>query len=228
MVRFLSFSKRAGASTLRAKFLASRKTDSKQSFCLTSISFDNSKKTSLISLRPKDTCARSFRTSKKAQMEIQQMAFMIIAVFIFFALVGMFFLRIQVGGIKSSAAQLQKEQAISSLQVIADMPELNFDSTETMTIDEDKLRVMSGEFGQYYDLFWPVASVEVYKIYPAFDEVIKCPAPNCNYYDLYNNNQSDTRMFSGFVSICSKQKEFNSVYDRCEVGKLVVGVKIYE
>ena len=123
---------------------------------------------------------------KKAQMQIQQMSFMLIAVFIFFALVGMFFLRVQVGGIKGSAAQLQKEQAISSLQVIADMPELNFDCKESMTLDKDKLLIMSGDFGQDYDLFWPVASVEVFKAYPAFDSQIECPAPNCNYYNVYN------------------------------------------
>ena len=44
-------------------------------------------------------------------MQIQQMAFMIVAVFFFFILVGLFFLAIQFKGIKSSAAQLQKEQA---------------------------------------------------------------------------------------------------------------------
>ncbi|MCK4997021.1 hypothetical protein KAS08_01840 [Candidatus Pacearchaeota archaeon] len=161
---------------------------------------------------------------KKAQMQIQQMSFMLIAVFIFFALVGMFFLRVQVGGIKGSAAQLQKEQAISSLQVIADMPELNFDCKESMTLDKDKLLIMSGDFGQDYDLFWPVASVEVFKAYPAFDSQIECPAPNCNYYNVYNNSQLNSKKFATFVSICSKERESGSVYTRCNIGKLVVGI----
>lgn len=165
---------------------------------------------------------------KRGQVQIQQMAFMIAAVFFFFILAGLFFLAIQFKDVKSGAAQLQKEQAISSLRVIADMPELNYDSRESMTIDEDKLEVMSGNFGLAYDLFWPVASVGVYKIYPAFNEIKKCPGVGCNYYEVYNNEQSNVKTYSTYVSICRKMKEYGSVYDRCEIGKLVVGVKIYE
>lgn len=164
----------------------------------------------------------------KGQMKIQQMAFMIVAVFFFFILVGLFFLGIQFKDVKSGVAQLQKEQAISSLRVITDMPELNYDSSDSITIDEDKLKIMSGNFGLNYDLFWPVASVEVYKIYPAFDEVKKCPGLGCNYYEVYNNGQKNIQTYSTYVSICKKTKEHSSVYDRCEIGKLVVGVKIYE
>ena len=158
-------------------------------------------------------------------MQIQQMAFMIVAVFFFFILVGLVFLAIQFKGIKSSAAQLQKEQAISSLGVIADMPEMNYDSSEYMTVDEDKLKIMSGAFGLDYDLFWPVASVEVYKIYPAFNEIKKCPGHGCNYYEVYNNGQTNVKTYSTYVSICKKVRESGSIYDDCEVGKLVLGIR---
>ena len=174
------------------------------------------------------------------QMKIQQMAFMIMAVFLFFILVGLFFIGIQFKDVRGSAAQLQKEQAISSLRVIADMPELNFDSSETMTLDEDKLVIMSGNFSLGYDVFWPVASVGVYKIYPEVDEVDECPGVGCNFYDIYDSGQSNTltdidnnqvgasyvKTYSTFVSICKRVRESGSAYDRCEVGKLVVGVKI--
>lgn len=156
------------------------------------------------------------------------MVFMILAVFIFFILVGIFFLTVQMGGIRDSAAQLQKEQAISSIQVISDMPELSFDPTETMTIDEDKLRIMSGSFGDAYDSFWPVVSVEVYKIYPGFGEIIEYPLTNYNYYNVYDSGQASSHKESGFISLCEKRKEAGSVFDRCEIAKLVVGVKIYE
>ena len=166
--------------------------------------------------------------SKKADMQIQQMAFMIVAVFIFFGLVALFFANIQIRKIKNTASSLQTEQAISSLQVIADMPEFSYSRTETMTLDEDKLQIMSGNFSKQYVDFWPVASIEVYKIYPSFSEIIKCPAANCNYYKIYDNNQTNKKTYATFVSICSKQRESNSFFDRCTIGKLVVGVKINE
>jgi len=178
----------------------------------------------------------------RAQMKIQQMAVMILAVFFFFVLVGLFFLGIVFKDVKGGAAELHREQAISSLRVIADMSELNYDSSWSMSLDEDKLRIMSGEFGRVYDLFWPVASVGVYKIYPRFDEVKKCPGVGCNFYDVYDNGQSDTltdigdnqvgaiyvKTYSAYVSICKRIRESGSTYDDCEVGKLVVGVKVNE
>ena len=168
-------------------------------------------------------------SKRKGQMKIQQMAFMLVAVFFFFILVGLFFLGIQFKDVKGGFAQLQKEQAISSLRVIADMSELNYDSSDSMTIDEDKLRIMSGNFGEDYSSFWPVASVEVYKIYPSFSEIKECPGADCNYYKLYDNGQSNVKTYSTYISICKSEKEGGYVYDdRCEVGKLVVGVKIPE
>ena len=160
----------------------------------------------------------------RGQMEIQQMAFMILAVFLFFILVGLFFLGIQFRDIKKNVGQLQTEQAISSLKVIADMPELNYDSCESMSLDEDKLRIMSGNLGTYYSEFWHVASVKVYKIYPKFNELVKCPALDCNYFEVYDNEQENVKTYSTYVSICKKIKETGYVYDKCKVGKLVVGV----
>jgi len=163
-----------------------------------------------------------------AQMKIMQMAFMIVAVIFLFVLVGLFFLNIKIRDIFSSASDLQREQAISSLEVIADMPELNYGSSESMTIDKDKLRVMMGDFAKSYDSFWTVASVKVYLVYPSFDEIKKCPAIGCNYYEIYDNGQSNIKEYATYVSVCEQVKEGGSDYDSCEIGKLVVGVNIYE
>ena len=160
---------------------------------------------------------------KKAQMKIQQMAFMIVAVFLFFILVGLFFINWQFKDVRRGFAQLEKEQAISALGVLADMSELNCDSRESFCVDEDKLIIMSGEG---YENFWPVASVKVYKIYPGFSEVVKCPGLNCNYYEVYNSRQKQMKEYSTYVSICKKIKEFDYVYNKCEIGKLVVGVEV--
>ena len=164
----------------------------------------------------------------RGQMKIQQMAVMIVAVFFFFVLVGLFFLGIMFKDVKGSAGDLQRAQAISSLSVIADMPELNYDSSWSMSLDEDKLRIMSGDFGEVYDLFWPVASVEVYRVYPRFDEVKECPGVGCNHYGIYDSGQSNVKTYSTYVAICEKVRESGSTYDDCEVGKLVVGIKIAE
>jgi hypothetical protein len=169
-------------------------------------------------------------------MQIQQMVFMILGIFLFFILVGLFFLSVSLGGLRRSASELNEEQALSSLNVLADMPELNYDSRSSLTLDEDKLRVMSGSLGNTYEGFWPVASIKVYKLYPRFDSPIKCPAADCNYFDVYtpsgyenlsagDSDEESIKTTSTYVSICKITKTSGYVYDDCEVGKLVVGVK---
>ncbi|MBU2576796.1 MAG: hypothetical protein KKF50_03670 [Nanoarchaeota archaeon] len=160
----------------------------------------------------------------KAQMKIQQMAFMLMAVFFFFVLVGLFFLGISFRGVEDSAQQLQREQALSSLEVIADMPELNFNSVTSMALDEDKLRVMSGNLSEDYANFWPVASIKAYKIYPKPESFVKCPAVDCNYFEVYDSGQTNVQEYSAYVSICKKVRESGYTYDKCEAGKLVLGV----
>ncbi len=160
--------------------------------------------------------------NNKAQFKIQQMAFMILAVFLFFILIGLGFLSFQTKSLQGNYQQLQMDQAISSLQVLTDMPEL---SCGYLCLDEDKLRVMSRKSEQYAQ-FWPVASIKVYKVYPAFDSLIKCPTANCNYFEIYDSNQQNTQEYSTYISLCKRVKEQDNIYDKCEIGKLVVGVKI--
>jgi len=161
----------------------------------------------------------------RGQMKIIQMAFMIIGVFFFFILVGLFFLAITFRDVKSGAEELNREQAISSLANIAAMTELSYNARDSMTVDEDKLRILSGGFGNSMGGFWPIASLEIYKVYPAFESIVKCPAADCNYYEIYNSGQKNVEKFSSYVSICQRVKEFGSVYDKCEIGKIVVGMK---
>ena len=164
------------------------------------------------------------KNNKKAQWKIQQMAFMILAVFFFFILVGLFFLGWYMSDFQSRKESLLKQEAIASIEVISNMPELNCDSREEFCVDEDKLRIFSGNFARNYDNFWPVSSVRVYKVHPSFDSVVKCPAPNCNYYEIFDSGQENKVEYSGYVSICKKVREGNYVYDKCDIGKLLVGV----
>ena len=153
------------------------------------------------------------------------MAFMLIAVFLFFVLVGLFFLRVQFKDIDSSYSELQRESALASLSLISNMPELSYSSSEEFTLDQDKLMIMSSNFSKDYESFWPVASVEVHKVFPRFENEVKCPAVNCNYYEIYNSGQENIQRYSTFISICQRTKEGNAYYNRCQIGKLSVGVK---
>lgn len=159
----------------------------------------------------------------RAQMKIQQMAFMIVALFFFFALVGLGFIAYTLKANQGNYEDLQKEEALKFVQSLADMPELSCGSGFSC-IDEDKIYALSEI--RDYDI-WPVSSIKVYKIYPLFSQKINCPAPNCNYYEIFNSKQTNVREYGTYVPICKKIRE-NYVFTKCEIGKLVVGVKLKE
>lgn len=118
----------------------------------------------------------------------------------------------------------RKRGAISALAVLTDMPEM---TCGYLCLDVDKLEVMERKAGSYED-FWPVASIEVRKIYPKVEEWIACPGSDCNLYEVYDSGQEDQKKYSTYVSLCKKIKEYGYVYDRCEMGKLIVGVEVLE
>ena len=159
---------------------------------------------------------------KSAQMKIQQMAFMIVAVLFFFILVGLFFLSWQYKSVRGNYAQLQKDSAISSLSVLTDMPEL---TCGYLCLDADKLQAMVGKSESYRD-FWSVASIEVRKVHPEVSEWVECPSADCNVYEVYDSGQTNQKKYSTYVSLCKKIKEGGYIYDNCDIAKLIVGVEV--
>jgi hypothetical protein len=162
---------------------------------------------------------------KIADMKIQQMTFMILFVFIFFSFAGLFFVSIQQSKISENFNTLQKEAAIASIETIANMPELNCDSSRTLCLDEDKI-VTFATISKSYKSFWPVASIKVRKVFPKNLKDIKCPAANCSYYEIYNSNQTDMIEYGTFVSICKAVRNEGVVQEICELGRLDLGVKV--
>lgn len=166
------------------------------------------------------------RLKKRGQYKIQQMAFMILAIFFFFILVGILFVGWQYASLKSGFAALQEEKALSALKVIADSTELNCDASEGWCIDKDKL-IAFGENSELYRDFWSVASIEILMVFPNENEgePILCPLEGCDYYVLYDSGQKNRRTYSAYVTVCETVDRSHEV---CELAKLILGVKINE
>ena len=164
---------------------------------------------------------------KRGQMKIMQMAFMIVAVFIFFIMVGLFLFMTFLSGMHSDAENMERQDVISSMAVLSGMNEFAYSSGGGILLDEDKLRILSGNSSDYdYSEFWTVASIEVYKIYPANDKLVECPNIGCNYYNIYDAGQAESEKHSSYISICKRMRVYGITYDDCELGKLVVGMKL--
>jgi hypothetical protein len=165
--------------------------------------------------------------NKKADMQIQQMAFMLLFTFIFFAMVGLFLVMFYSKDAKFNYEVQQINLAISSLETIANMPELSCTSQRSFCLDKDKLLVFASNAARYKD-FWPVAYIKVRKVYPIPQEQIRCPSADCTYYEIYDSHEQDSVIGRDtFVSICEKvARPSGAIEEICEIGKLDVGVKL--
>lgn len=167
--------------------------------------------------------------NNKAQMKIQQMAFMLIAVTILFIMVGMIFIVFRFSGLKNSATNLEMENAMKLSIKLANSPEFScgesFGNLQTNCIDLDKAMALRENIKLYKE-FWSVSDIEIIKIYPN-EDLIKCNManyPDCNDLILINSD-SNGYSVSNFVALCRKYSENGEISNKCEIGKILVRYK---
>ncbi len=168
--------------------------------------------------------SKQFIKSKRSQMKIQQMAFMLMAVFIFFILAGLFWLSIEYVQIHKQATQLEEERAIYAASFLASSAEF---SCGAYCIDTDRLLVLKDV--QAYDKynFWPYAYIEIRKI--GNEAEILCTRgsyPDCNYYNVYNQGKKSTAGPRSYVALCRRERFEDELYTKCELGFLIIGYEV--
>jgi len=169
---------------------------------------------------------RTFR--KKAQMKIQQTAFMLMAITLFFVMVGIFLVGFKISGIKSSAENLREQNTLLLVSKIANSPEfscgVDFEGNSNC-MDSDKLMALKKNIGKY-EGFWDVSGIEIRKIDGEEKEVI-CELsnyPDCNKIILFADNKG---IYTGsFVSLCRKAGSSGYFYNKCELAKVMVAYNV--
>lgn len=163
----------------------------------------------------------------KGQFKIQQMAFMLVGIVLFFILVGLFWVVIQKQNLYQKATDLREERAIKLSQFIADSPEFNCPHKPGYCVDTDKVMVLMNRTA--YREYWPVSSIKIIEVYPA-REGVECNFgnyPNCSTYNVYENEEINSSSSIGsYVSLCRKEKIDGYKQDICRLGKIVVGYEV--
>lgn len=165
--------------------------------------------------------------NKSGQIKIQQMAFMLMAITIFFILVGLFVLVIHGSGAKQVASELEEKNAMLLATKLANSPEFacgnSFGESKINCIDFDKAMMLKQSIDKYSG-FWGVDNIEIRKIFPTYEEDVLCTLasyPDCNVLRM----QSDEIIgidYSNFISLCRKESSGGYPYDKCELAKIMV------
>jgi hypothetical protein len=165
--------------------------------------------------------------TKKAQMKIQQMAFMLMAITLFFVMVGMFVLVFKFSGLKESATMLEEKNAMLLVTKLANSPEFScgeaFGSNRINCVDSDKVMMLKENIDKYSE-FWGVAEIKIRKIYPNNGNIICTPGTygNCGVIEVISKDVNLLPPSSNFISLCKKESYEGEVYDKCELARFMV------
>ena len=166
---------------------------------------------------------RNAHSGKKGQMKIQQTAFMLIALTLFFALVGIFILGFSLSGLKEKANLIEQEKAMILVSKLANSPEFSCAKTfknKVNCIDLDKVMALKERI-EKYEGFWEIGNIEIIKIYPKQEGVCtKENYPNCGKIIL--KKEDEGIYTSNFVVLCRKDFFMGVPYDKCELGKVMI------
>lgn len=163
--------------------------------------------------------------NKRSQMKIQQMAFMLMALTLFFVLIGLIFMAVQLSGVRESATNLEKENAEKLIMKIANSPEFScgesFGTAKIDCVDFDKIMVFRDMISDY-SRFWGVADIEIVKLYPEASQTTCSYGtyPDCKTTRIYSENVPKKPPISNFVSLCRKDVVNEEVFEVCELAKI--------
>jgi hypothetical protein len=162
--------------------------------------------------------------NKSGQIKIQQMIFMIVAVFILFVIIGLIALSSKMSNLKKSATELERENALSLVSKLANSPEFycgnSYGNQKSSCVDFDKAMALKNKI-EDYEKFWGVSNIEI-RIIP--NENILCTDdnyPNCDTLKLISDEITGNSV-SNFVSVCYKESNEGDIVNKCEIGQIIV------
>ncbi len=167
---------------------------------------------------------------KRSQLKIQQMVFMLMAITLFFVLVGLFLFAFKFAGVKEEAMILEEENAIGFAEKLANSPEFScgnsFGTSKINCIDEDKAMAIKKNIDRFEDL-WGVGitNIKIIKIYPE-EDINECTSknyPDCNKIVLKESTEGFSA--SSIISLCRKEIFEGESYDKCEIARILVNYK---
>lgn len=163
--------------------------------------------------------------NKKAQLKIQQMSFMLIAVFVFFMLVLLFYLAVSMSGLRNTVRDLESDRVAGMVTKIASSPELIFEDRPN-SVDEDKLMMLKNQ--QRYKDFFGINGLIIEKVYPR-NRGVECTMsnyPECDIIKIFiGDEESESAREGAFVALCRKITIESRPENKCELAILMINPK---
>jgi len=116
----------------------------------------------------------------KGQMKIQQMAFVLVALMIFFGMVALVYFSLSISNLRENAQELKEREAVEIVKKISYSPEFVFTGEDCSScVDLDKILMLKES--SKYEKFWNLDYLTVEKVSnETSNECNRFNYPNCN------------------------------------------------
>lgn len=163
--------------------------------------------------------------TKKGQMKIQEMAFVLVAIVVFFALVALVYLSIRLSTLEGDVTAQREEGAKELVRKLSDIPEFSWAACSGC-VDMDKALILKDKTS--YKNMWDLDYLMIEKVYPNRTRVecTRANYPDCSTVTIINDTGYYGSPTSTFVALC----EFEAVggYTKCELGKIYASAEAVE
>lgn len=153
------------------------------------------------------------------------MAFVLVALLIFFSFVALIFVSVRLANIRQSAEALEEQGAQELVRKLSSVSEFAFtSSTDCLNcIDFDKLLILNDR--KSYQGFWDLDYLRIERTHPKFKgECTKATYPDCNSLTIIESENFGAAS-EAFISLC-RWESSNKGYFKCELGKIIASGKI--
>lgn len=169
----------------------------------------------------------------KAQLKIQQMIFMILAVILLFGLIIIFLVTFLNKTISSGADDVAELRAKGAVERLAGSAEFGHsDLSLTRAIDLKKALVISlmrDSYSEYWKEYSSIRIIRESGLKKSIKDSVQCNFGNINFCDelvILDRNVNNTQEYASYILICDEKLEMGNYFDDCEIGKMIVGVEL--
>ena len=172
--------------------------------------------------------ASFFKAQRKGQLKIQQMAFILVALMIFFSIVTLLYFSIRLANLREDVELLREQEVIETVRKMSGTAEFAFTAEDcSACIDLDKV-LMLKERPSYKGFWKNIALLQIARVYPFYGNEIECTRqnyPNCDKITIVEENKGLIG-HSAFVALCGYDKSFST--NKCELGKIIMAFETIE
>lgn len=164
---------------------------------------------------------------EKGQTKIQEMAFVLIAIIVFFAMVALVYFSIRLSSLREDVITQREQSARETVRKLSDIPEFSWAGCSNC-IDVDKVLVLKERFEGAYKNFWELDYLAIERIYPngSVGECTLSNYPDCTTISLIKKTDSYGSPVSAFVALCGFDIAYGGV--KCELGKIYASAESIE